>query len=154
MPPPPNPNPNAIPPIRRENLTVLQDLDGREILRIGLHETTIKQPGINGALEVYKTHDNIRLVDGSMWNAMMLMEKPPVNLAVCAICRHPPWKLFGQEQPTHGLLRLNNAKTCPCGHLVCRAHRKRCDDGVWRCLPCARRWQWGQRILGVFFSKE
>ena len=153
MPPPPNPNPNPIPPIIRENLTVLKDLDGTEILRVGLHETTIKQPG-SGALEVYKTHDNIRLVDGSMWNAMMLMAKPPVNLAVCPWCRHPRWKFFGREQPTHGLLRLSRAKTCSCGQVACPRHRKLCRDGEYRCPRCASRWARNQLLLSLFFSKE
>jgi len=143
-----------MPPIRRENLTVLLDLDGSEILRVGLHETTIKQPGINGALEVYKTHDNIRLVDGTIWNAMMLLAKPPVNLAVCACCRHPEWKFFGQEQPTHGLLRLSRAKTCPCGQTTCPRHTKLGGDGVYRCPRCASRWARSQLVLSLFFSKE
>jgi hypothetical protein len=148
MPPPPNPNP--VPPITREILTILRDVDGSEILRLGMHEVTIKQAG--GVLEKHTHHDSIRLVDGSMWTPLE-MAKPEGAVGACFLCRHPPRGFFRRQPASHGLIRLSNAKTCPCGRLVCAAHREKCD-GVWRCLPCARRWRWGQRILGVFFSKE
>jgi len=145
------PGPNPVQPIVREILTSLKDLDGSVILSVGLHEATIKYP--DGRLEIRKIHDCIRTVDGSMWSPLE-MAKPGGAVGICFWHRHPARGLFGRPRASHGIVRLSRAKTCPCGRLVCVAHQKQCSDGVIRCLPCARRWRWGQWLLSVFFRRE
>ena len=137
-------------PITRITDTVIRDINGEEVLRISTTKMTVRLP--DGSVETHTSHDNIITVDGSTWNFAMLAAK--IYLAVCPLCRRPPYTFPFSKRPNHGLLRLSRAKTCVCGALCCAAHRKLCLDGRWRCLRCARRYSLGIALKSIFFSRS
>ncbi|MBL1216577.1 MAG: hypothetical protein D8M59_03695 [Planctomycetes bacterium] len=144
---------DSMQPVIRSTDNVIYDNDGTEILRITASEMTIQMP--DGTLEHRKKHENLILADGTSWNAAMLYAQPPVQIGACAQCRKPPYSFPFRAKPSHGLVRLTRAKTCPdCGTLTCPKHRTRCSDGRFRCTVCARKWRLRESILGLFFVTE
>lgn len=142
----------ALPPIIRTVETVFYESDGSEVLRLSARQLTLHHP--DGSIEQRKINDNLVLVDGSTWNAAMLLAQPPVAVGICELCRRPPYMFPARAKPTHGLVRLSRAKACTCGTLCCPRHRRRCADGQIRCAHCARRWSWKERVLSLFFTSQ
>ena len=140
-------------PIIRTTHTDLLDVDGERIIRFGAQEWTLWHP--DGTLEHRKHHESIVLVDGTNWNVSMLFGQNPVQIGACHLCRHPVFKVGGRDRPTHGLVRLTRAKTCcDCGALCCPKHRKRCSDGRYRCIRCARRRSIRDFFIDIFFARK
>jgi hypothetical protein len=139
-------------PILRATDTIIRDINGEIIATLTAEEMTVHYP--DGRVVNRKKLENIELVDGTGFNAGMMLANPPVQIGVCHFCRHPPYTFPVRDKPTHGLIRLSRAKTCTCGMLCCRKHRQLCRDGIVRCPPCTRRWFWKEAVLGIFFSRS
>ena len=141
-------------PIVREIDTIIHDAQGREILRVGMTETTFRHA--DGTFEILEKHESLTLADGSNWSPAMLLGNKPAHVGCCALCNDPPRRGIFRERPSAGLVRLSRAKTCapPCGKLLCPRHRKLCSDGVWRCLRCARRYALKTAIKSIFFERR
>ena len=130
--------------------------DGNEeIARITASEIMVRHP--DGRTDHRKLHPNEVLDDGTSLNPAMLFGQDPVELAICRLCRNPPYRFPRRARPRVGLIRLSNAKRCAnkhCGVLCCPKHRVLCSDSRHRCTSCARAWFWRQLFLGCFFTEE
>lgn len=138
-------------PVMRQTINVVRDRHGEIVLRTTASEWTLRTP--DGALTNGRLHESIQLADGSAWNPAMVFGQNPILVGCCDRCRHPPFRFLRREQSTHGLVRLDRAKTCPCGTLLCPRHAYRCTDRRYRCPTCARRWQLREGLLGIFFKR-
>ena len=139
-------------PIVQRTETIIPDKDGNEIMRITVRDIFVRHP--NGVIEKYKQHQHIALRDGTIFHVGMLVRDPPADLAVCDLCRAPPLRVGLPERPTHGLIRLSNARTCDCGNVCCAAHRKTDREGNLCCLRCARSELLIRTLLFPFFVKR
>jgi hypothetical protein len=137
-------------PVVRQTINVVRDAHGEEILRTTASEWTLLSP--EGVLTNGRLHEAIQLSDGSAWSPAMAFGQNPVLVGCCDLCRHPPFRFPRRERATHGLVRLDRAKTCPCGTLLCPRHACRCADRRYRCPACYRRWRLRRGLLGVFFT--
>ena len=136
----------------KRTITEIHDTNGDVILEIGLTETRIRLP--SGEVVSQRNSVSIRTTDGSIWSPAQWMANPPRHVGICEQCRHPRFSLLRRERPSHGIVLLKRAKLCECGVLCCPRHRRRCPDGVWRCLSCAKKYTAKQALLSVFFTKE
>lgn len=109
----------------------------------------------NGTIEQRRRYENKLLADNTSINGAMLGGPQPAVLTRCELCVHPPYHFPYREKPTHGLIRLDRAKSCAggCGALCCARHRVHCSDKKYRCTRCARKWRLGRGFLRLFFSK-
>jgi hypothetical protein len=136
----------------KTTITEIRDTNGDVILEIGLTETRIRLP--SGEVVSQRNSVSIRTTDGSIWSPVQWMANPPRHVGICEQCRHPRFSLFRRERASHGIVLLKRAKLCECGVLCCPRHRRRCSDGVWRCLSCAKKHTVKQALLSVFFTRE
>lgn len=140
-------------PIERYLDTVIYH-DGEEIVRITATEMTMRHP--DGHSEHRKLHPNTILDDYSNFNPAMMFGQNPVELAICPLCRRPPYTFPLRDRPKVGLIRLSNAKRCAqpgCGVLCCPRHRRLCSDGHYRCTRCARKWRIAQIPVSLIFAR-
>lgn len=135
----------------KNSLTVILDKYGWVILEIGIEKYMLTQP--DGSIEYYQKSFNIQTACGLAWNPGMLMANPPVYVAICDQCRHPPISLFKKERPTHGIVTLGRAKLCECGTLCCPRHRI-LIDGRWFCLSCAKKHRAKRLLISLFTYSE
>ncbi len=135
----------------KTTITEIRDTNGDVILEIGLTETRIRMP--SGEVVSQRNSVSIRTVDGSIWSPAQWMA-PARHIGICEQCRHPRFSLLRRERPSHGIVLLKRAKLCECGVLCCPRHRRRCSDGVWRCLSCAKKYTAKQALLSIFFVRE
>lgn len=138
-------------PVVRQTINVVRDPHGEVVLRTTASEWTLLSP--EGVLTNGRLHESIQLSDGSAWSPAMAFTQNPIYVGCCDLCRHPPFRFPHREQPTHGLVRLDRARTCSgCGALVCPLHAHRCADRRYRCRRCYRRWRLQRRLLSIFFT--
>jgi len=131
-------SPLTLPPQDQQVETIIRDLNGEEILRVGMRVYTTVLP--DGTLQEHKASDAIELVDGLVWNpSFMTRQKDPILVVACSLCRNPPRLMFRTEQPSHGMCSAENAKPCAnCGLMCCPKHARRLaqeQDAVY-CLKC------------------
>jgi hypothetical protein len=147
-------------PFHRDFVRVLKDQWGQTILEISTREATIHLP--DGSCHKQHLYESVQLVCGAMYEPRMSVGTDPVMLlGVCQTCRHPPFRLFGKETPTHGLCSKAAGHTCvDCGTFVCPRHasnRGECQCR-WRCLPCAKRNRTrslaANLLTRIFFKEE
>ena len=111
---------------RKDTTNRITDFDGNVILEIGQQEYTVRHA--DKSITHHSINENIRLVCGTIWNALMMAK---VFIGICQQCREP--SLFNGG--THGIVAMNRAKLCvDCGTLCCPGHRKQGRDKMWRCL--------------------
>ena len=134
----------------QEIQTVLRDADGREIVMLGVTELLIRNA--DGSVTKRKVGENLLTSCGRHWNPSMMSAEP---IGCCFLCRRPPYTFPRRDLPTHGIVLLSQAKTCGlgCGRMACPQHARRCADGQYRCLICAR-WFWIRRLFSSLFFKE
>lgn len=139
------------PPISQVTQSVVWDRQGREVVCFTAGEWTLVLG--DGSIEHRKTNETLALEDGSAWAPAMAFAQNPVHAACCDICRDPPFGFLRRERRSHGLVRLERAKTCVCGACTCPRHRQRCSDRRYRCPRCYRKWRFRQLLLGIFFTR-
>ena len=141
--------PNFSPP-QVFSQTILCDIDGQAIIDIGYRDYSVHTP--NG-LEHHQIGTCIQTVDGRQWSPLQLRAQPPVHVGVCTLCRKPPFRWIGRESPTHGIVTLQQARTCvDCGKLCCPKHFKRGRDGKYRCRPCSSKRRFKAKLKSIFFT--
>ena len=110
---------------RKETTNRITNFDGNVILEIGQQEYTVRHA--DRSITHHRINENIRLVCGTIWNALMMAK---ILVGICQQCRRPT--LFHRR--THGIVAMSRAKVCAdCGTLCCPRHRK-LGRGKWRCL--------------------
>ena len=125
--------PYNIPDTRSVIEAVLRDADGTHALRISGEEWELHTP--KGIVNI-KRHNSFRLMCGTQWYPALWKAVP---VAICEICRHPPYTFPFRERPQHGVVSIARSKECDCGKRLCPRHAKRCSDGKYRCPSCRRR---------------
>ncbi len=126
MPAPPTP-PGTV------HRTIIRDKHGDEVLAI-VYGTYMVQGGQGRMIEIAEG-DNFVLVDGTVWSPAFLKGPRPMRLAVCEICRRPPW--WSSQRPSHGLCAAHVVSRCVrCGDISCPNHGHWGIDGQWRCVRC------------------
>lgn len=131
--------------------TNICDIDGKVIMVIRYSDFTLDHP--TTGIEQHKSNTYIQTVDGRQWNPLQLLAKPPVYIGICTDCRRPPFRWWGRETPTHGIVTLQRARVCvDCGKQCCPRHVKRNRNGVCRCRPCARKHRLKTWLKALFFT--
>jgi hypothetical protein len=111
---------------RKDTTNRISDFDGNVILEIGQQEYTVRQS--DKSITHHRINENIRLVCGTIWNALMMAK---ILVGICQQCRVPSFF----HSRTHGIVAMNRAKLCAdCGTLCCPRHKKLGRDQKWRCL--------------------
>jgi len=132
---------------QRHTIAKITDRRGKVILEVTQKEYLVMES--NGAIASYSEYNNIILEDGVGWNPAMLSQRPPIHIAVCAVCRKR------RKPKTHGLVSLAGARLCVCGRLCCPKHRRQSSrDNKWRCPSCHRRHVLKRLLTPVFFRKR
>lgn len=145
--------PFNVPPVDADILNVLKDFDGSDILRLGVKEYEIVNP--DSSRKTFKINESIRLVCGRTFNFADLARKDAVYLAVCHFCRNTQFSIWRREEATHGIMALENAKSCEeCGMLLCPKHVAQYKDGKWRCQPCAKKNSIKRFFRAIFYSSR
>jgi hypothetical protein len=130
--------------------TVLCDIDGEVVLDIGYTDFTVQT---NNIIQQYQIGAYIQTVDGRQWSPIQLRSQPPVYVGICSLCRKPPFRWWGHEKPTHGVVTLQSAHTCvECGQLCCPRHFRKGRDGNYRCRPCSSRRRLKAKVKSIFFT--
>jgi hypothetical protein len=142
--------PFNISPFELSSQTVLCDLDGKVIIDIGYSDFTVHT---RKGIEQHQIGTCIQTVDGRQWSPLQMRSQPPVHVGVCSHCRKPPFRWWGREKPTHGIVTLQRAHTCvECGTLCCPRHYKKGRDGNFRCKPCNSKRRLSAKVKSIFFT--
>ncbi len=132
-------------------VTTVRDGYGQVIVEVGYTDT--RYLGINGSIESRRNTDTLTTSCGAVWSPVQLLAKPPRFIGICDQCRDPPFRAWGMERATHGIVLMSNAKLCTCGTLCCPRHRSMCADGKWRCMACAKRFRRRGWLTWLFWKK-
>jgi len=132
----------------KHRTTILYDADGREVLRIGIHDETTTDT--TGREVQHLRYETIELVDGTSWNPQMLYSKDPVNIVACYFCRSPG--LF--KKASHGLCSAANAARCTrCNRFCCPRHARKSADGQVLCPSCSPLAGAGRFLRNLFMDQ-
>lgn len=142
------PQQTPMPPVYKAIKTLVVDKAGNPVVMLKYREIIIVRP--NGSTKEYKAGANIELVDGTVFNVGMLAGPRPVRLAVCELCREPPYTFPRRSEPTHGLCATGH-RCRDCGRWSCPGHCEADPCGRWRCTLCARRNRRRRWVRRVFF---
>ena len=140
--------PSSLPPQEQQFITILRDVNGGELLRIGMRTYSVMLPG--EAFVERRISDNLETVDGISWNPSMLQQNNPILLAACGACRRGS----ALRRPNHGLCTVRNARMCiACGVVCCPRHGRLCQDRHFRCLSCTRLFRLRRLVRPIFFAR-
>lgn len=147
------PTPPAGAPIVRTTSAIFRCGD-EEVARLTGQHFLIRHP--SGKVEQLQLYDHLALPgDNTFLSAAMLTANPRVDLCCCWYCRHPPYSFPFREKATHGLMRLERAKSCAgphCGIICCSRHLRRGRDGRYRCPSCSWRWKLRRVFQWILFE--
>ncbi len=132
---------------QNKTIATITDRKGNVILEVTQKEYLVRES--DGSLARYSEYNNIILEDGLAWNPSMFLQKPPIHIAVCDVCRKK------RKPKSHGLVSVAGAKLCVCGKLCCPKHRRQSSrDKKWRCPACHRLHKTKNIFTPVFFKKK
>lgn len=140
--------PSSLPPQEQQFITILRDVYGNELLRLGLYTYSVMLP--NGTFRERRISDSLATTDGISWDPSMLRQNPPILLAACEACRRGSV----HRRRNHGLCTARNARMCvACGVICCPRHRRLCSDQHFRCLSCTRLFRLRRLVRPIFFAR-
>ena len=144
----------AIRPPGTRNISVFRDPDGNLLVEFE-HFSETSELDLDGNLVQVRRSQAREMADGNVLTAQMAMSRRPIPLCVCAACRRPPFRAFGREAPSPGLILARNARTCHrCGRFFCVRHAQQCSDGKWRCVSCVRWFRFTRFFRWLFFTSK
>ena len=127
-----------IPPFRKRIVTVLRDAKGEELQTFETVKSRVVQP--DGSIEETQTTESRALGNGRLTHPGRMAGPQAEMPLVCELCQNPPrsFNPFQFRRATHSLVSQGN-DCSRCGRFTCLKHGRQNRDGVWLCIPCARK---------------